>query len=180
MSRTIPYLILSGLLLLAVPTAHAGPLPRQALRPEVIDLDGIPRLQLESPDRAFRPVPFAVPGGKEGWIVRYVNPKSKASHRHVPSPAVHEGRVFVGGGVSSTLVESFDARTGRHLWTSRLRDNGPSSVADNFTHPGSSPASKAFSSRLTSRHRTETSSANIRPVDSPSSISAVGKRTRIS
>ncbi|MGA2067774.1 MAG: PQQ-binding-like beta-propeller repeat protein [Thermoguttaceae bacterium] len=44
----------------------------------------------------------------------------------VLSPAVAEGRVFVGGGFSSTAFYCLNAETGGTLWSVGLADNGPS------------------------------------------------------
>jgi Ca-activated chloride channel family protein len=78
-----------------------------------------------SPDGLlFREV--ATPHGVSGWQV--VVPQKRA----LATPAVADGRVFIGGGFGSREFYAFDASRGQPLWALALSDDGPSAavVAD--------------------------------------------------
>ena len=73
------------------------------------------------------PVPFVTrDGARKGWKV--VLP----GERPLATPAVADGKVFLGGGFGSHDFYAFDARTGQKLWQYRTRDDGPTAavVAD--------------------------------------------------
>jgi outer membrane protein assembly factor BamB len=67
-------------------------------------------------------------GHKKGWKV--VIP----GNRPLATPAVVDGKVFLGGGFGSHEFYAFDAATGKRLWTYRTKDDGPTSavVADGY------------------------------------------------
>jgi len=46
----------------------------------------------------------------------------------IPTPTVHDGKLFVGGGFNSKQFHAFDARSGKLLWAVNLDDDGPSSA----------------------------------------------------
>src|SRR6516164_6679182 len=70
------------------------------------------------------PTPFASKDGKiKGWKV--VIPGNKP----LATPAVVEGKVFIGGGFGSHEFYAFDAATGKKLWTYRTKDDGPTAAA---------------------------------------------------
>src|SRR5262245_35919386 len=73
------------------------------------------------------PAPFA-DGDKRGWKV------TLPGHRPLATPAVVDGRVFLGGGFGSHEFYAFDALTGAPLWEHRTHDDGPTAavVADGF------------------------------------------------
>ena len=62
-------------------------------------------------------------GKVTGWKV------TVAGGRPLASPAVVDGRVFVGGGFGSHEFYAFDAATGKRLWTYRTADDGPTAAA---------------------------------------------------
>jgi Ca-activated chloride channel family protein len=62
-------------------------------------------------------------GGKKGWKV--VIPGG----RPLATPAVVDGKVFLGGGFGSHEFYAFDAGTGKRLWTYRTKDDGPTAAA---------------------------------------------------
>ena len=45
----------------------------------------------------------------------------------VPSPTVHDGKLYTGGGFSSTVYHCFDAKSGTNIWSKAISDDGPSS-----------------------------------------------------
>jgi Ca-activated chloride channel family protein len=75
------------------------------------------------------PVPFRSPDGKvTGWKVTIPGGRTLAT------PALANGRVFVGGGFGSHEFYAFDAATGKRLWTYTTGDDGPTAavVAEGF------------------------------------------------
>ena len=54
---------------------------------------------------------------------------SLASESPVPTPLVHRGRIYVGGGFSCHEFYCFDGSTGELVWSVQLDDDGPSSAA---------------------------------------------------
>src|SRR5437867_11119371 len=56
------------------------------------------------------------------------------TQRAVPTPAVHGGRLFVGGGFGSYNFYAFNARTGAPAWHLHTSDDGPTAavVADDL------------------------------------------------
>lgn len=70
-----------------------------------------------------KPVPFRSADGKiTGWKI------SIPGNRPLASPAIAEGKLFVGGGFGSHEFYAFDANTGAHLWTYRTGDDGPTAA----------------------------------------------------
>jgi Ca-activated chloride channel family protein len=62
-------------------------------------------------------------GHKKGWKV--VLP----GNRPLATPAVVDGKVFLGGGFGSHEFYAFDAATGKRQWTYRTKDDGPTAAA---------------------------------------------------
>ena len=60
--------------------------------------------------------------GFKGWRIK------PGSGQAVPTPAVSDGRVFVGGGFGSYDFYSFDAWTGAEVWHLRTTDDGPTAA----------------------------------------------------
>ena len=88
-----------------------------------------PKLQRSYENEACDPVAFtSKTGGKKGWKV--VIP----GKRPLATPAVVDGRVFLGGGFGSHEFYAFDAATGKKEWTYRTKDDGPTAavVADGY------------------------------------------------
>jgi outer membrane protein assembly factor BamB len=80
----------------------------------------------EPPPPIAAPVALTTKEGKKGWKVTIPGDRSLAT------PAVVDGKVFIGGGFGSHEFYAFDARTGRMLWQYRTADDGPTAavVAD--------------------------------------------------
>ncbi len=75
------------------------------------------------------PIPFrSKDGTRKGW--KLVIPGG----RPLATPAVADGRVFLGGGFGSHEFYAFDATTGKKLWVYRTKDDGPTAavVADGY------------------------------------------------
>jgi Ca-activated chloride channel family protein len=68
------------------------------------------------------PVPITTKEGKKGWKV--VIP----GNRPLATPAVMDGKVFVGGGFGSHEFYAFDAKSGKKLWLYRTGDDGPTAA----------------------------------------------------
>lgn len=64
------------------------------------------------------PVAFTTSDGKSGWVRRL-------SNEALSTPAYAKGRIFTGGGYSSHIFMTLDARTGKTLWAMPTQDNGP-------------------------------------------------------
>ncbi len=74
--------------------------------------------------RVDEPSPFVSPDGQfRGWSVTIPGRRSLAT------PAVVDGRVFVGGGFGSYDFYAFDARDGRLAWQYQTSDDGPTAAA---------------------------------------------------
>src|SRR3974377_642666 len=73
--------------------------------------------------------PFQTSEGRfRGWKVRL------PGHNPLATPAVMDGRVFLGGGFGSYEFYAFDADTGKVLWEYQTSDDGPTAavVEDGF------------------------------------------------
>ncbi len=74
--------------------------------------------------QACDPVAFkSKDGNKKGWKV--VIP----GKRPLATPAVVDGKVFLGGGFGSHEFYAFDASDGKKLWTYHTKDDGPTAAA---------------------------------------------------
>jgi Ca-activated chloride channel family protein len=60
--------------------------------------------------------------GFGGWRVQL------ELQRGIPTPAISDGRLFVGGGFGSHDFFGFDARTGKPAWRLRTKDDGPTAA----------------------------------------------------
>ena len=70
-----------------------------------------------------KPVPFRSADGKvTGWKIQI------PGNRPLATPAIAEGKLFVGGGFGSHEFYAFDATTGVHLWTYHTADDGPTAA----------------------------------------------------
>ena len=68
-------------------------------------------------------VPFTTPEGRlKGWKTRI------PGNRPLATPAVVEGRVFLGGGFGSHEFYAFDAKTGKQKWVYKTGDDGPTAA----------------------------------------------------
>src|SRR5262249_62301414 len=109
LSAALAAFALGVLLLLA--WAHAGPNQNQAFNGKG-----------DSP-KIGDPVEFKSKDGKiKGWKV--VIPGNKA----LATPAVVDGKVFVGGGFGSHEFYAFDAVSGKKVWTYQTADDGPTAA----------------------------------------------------
>ncbi len=69
------------------------------------------------------PTPFTAASGRlRGWKVTIPN------HRSLATPAVVDGRVFLGGGFGSYDFFAFDADTGDVAWQYQTSDDGPTAA----------------------------------------------------
>jgi Ca-activated chloride channel family protein len=68
------------------------------------------------------PVAIKTPEGKAGW--KMVIP----GNRPLATPALDDGKVFIGGGFGSHEFYCFDAKTGKKVWVYRTGDDGPTAA----------------------------------------------------
>jgi len=69
------------------------------------------------------PIPFASPDGQiRGWKLTI------PGGRPLATPAVADGRVFLGGGFGSYEFYALDARTGQVVWQYQTEDDGPTAA----------------------------------------------------
>ncbi|MBI2894075.1 MAG: PQQ-binding-like beta-propeller repeat protein [Deltaproteobacteria bacterium] len=66
--------------------------------------------------------PFAFEDGRRGWVAELPSPNL------LVTPAYADGKVFVGGGFSSTEMYALDAATGALRWRAAASDGGPSAA----------------------------------------------------
>jgi Ca-activated chloride channel family protein len=79
--------------------------------------------QNTSPTSGLSPVPFHSSNSNlKGWRITI------PGNRPLASPAIGEGKVFVGGGFGSHEFYAFDATTGRRLWSYQTADDGPTAA----------------------------------------------------
>jgi outer membrane protein assembly factor BamB len=71
----------------------------------------------------MEPVPFRPRDGRiSGWKVAI------PGNRPLATPAIAEGRLYLGGGFGSHEFYAFDAISGRRVWTYRTADDGPTAA----------------------------------------------------
>jgi Ca-activated chloride channel homolog len=113
-----------------VAARSAGPKPAQQQAnpgPQTGPQANQPAPPAAAPAKVAAPVPFKSKDGKiKGW--RIVIPGG----RPLATPAVVDGKVFVGGGFGSHEFYAFDAATGKKVWQYQTQDDGPTAavVAD--------------------------------------------------
>src|SRR5437660_1590848 len=115
---------------LSVLVLHAEPQTAQTEKPSAAKQPGEPGQEAapvqnrsEQPPKVADAVPFRTKDGKtKGWKV--VVPGG----RPLATPAVVNGKVFVGGGFGSHEFYAFDANTGKKLWVYRTGDDGPTAA----------------------------------------------------
>jgi outer membrane protein assembly factor BamB len=114
--RVLFLMAVSGSILLSAQRA-----PRQPA-PSVEQIDG-PNLQMGKAAAAEDAVTFTSTDNKfKGWKV--VIP----GNRPLATPAVVDGRVYIGGGFGSHEFYAFDAETGKKLWQYQTGDDGPTAA----------------------------------------------------
>jgi Ca-activated chloride channel family protein len=75
------------------------------------------------------PQPFASKDGKiKGWKVMI------PGNRPLATPAVVDGKIFIGGGFGSHEFYAFDAATGKKIWQYQTKDDGPTAAAVDDGH----------------------------------------------
>ena len=71
----------------------------------------------------MEPVPFRARDGRiSGWKVAI------PGGRPLATPAIAEGKLYLGGGFGSHEFYGLDARSGRHVWTYHTADDGPTAA----------------------------------------------------
>ena len=82
-------------------------------------------LALDAPSQTpgLHPVPFrSADGSASGWKITI------PGRRPLATPAVAEGKIFIGGGFGSHEFYAFDAASGNLLWTYHTADDGPTAA----------------------------------------------------
>jgi Ca-activated chloride channel family protein len=86
-------------------------------------LAAIGESQNSRPPSGLSPVPFHSSDGRlQGWRIAI------PGNRPLASPAIGEGKIFVGGGFGSHEFYAFDGTTGGRLWTYQTTDDGPTAA----------------------------------------------------
>lgn len=99
--------------------------PQKTLPPEVIKQLEQQLNNQRAPEevKVPDPVPFKTKDGKvKGWKVAI------PGGRPLATPAVSDGKVFIGGGFGSHEFYAFDAATGKKLWLYHTADDGPTAA----------------------------------------------------
>jgi len=111
---------LCGLVLSAQPPN--GPPATQNVVPQAAQAPAAPAQVADA-------VPFQTKDGKvKGWKVQI------PGNRALATPAVVEGKVFIGGGFGSHEFYAFDAVTGKKLWQYQTADDGPTAAVAQDGH----------------------------------------------
>lgn len=105
-----------SLFLLAFTLLCAGPVRAQPTQPAPAP-SALLKSRGETP--LSDPVPFAGDGVRRGWKLVF------PGQRPLTTPAVVDGRLFLGGGFGSHDFYALDAVTGKKLWQYRTRDDSP-------------------------------------------------------
>jgi len=82
-------------------------------------LPGVPGVSGPMPTPNVTPTTFTTAAGMSGWTTQLPNGDALAT------PAVLNGRVYVGGGFTTYDMYALDASTGAIMWARRLPDDGP-------------------------------------------------------
>jgi Ca-activated chloride channel family protein len=85
-------------------------------------LDKVTAFDLPDAKNDLTAVSFRTPDGKEGWVMRI--PGSLP----IATPAYADGMIFVGGGYGSHEFYAIDAETGRVVWQTQTKDDGPTAA----------------------------------------------------
>src|SRR5262245_24133194 len=72
--------------------------------------------------KAGEPESITTKEGKKGWKVTI------PGNRPLATPALADGKLFIGGGFGSHEFYAFDATTGKTLWIYRTGDDGPTAA----------------------------------------------------
>jgi len=82
-----------------------------------------PQARPARPVDPMEPVPFRPRDSRiTGWKLTI------PGGRPLATPAIAEGKLFLGGGFGSHEFYGFDAASGRHIWTYRTADDGPTAA----------------------------------------------------
>lgn len=118
-TRILSLLLLLGLLAILTPLAAED---KQKENPPTQQAEQNSQ-NAEPPAKVADPVAFTSKDGKvKGWKV--VIP----GNRPLATPAVVDGKVYVGGGFGSHEFYSFDAATGKKGWQYQTKDDGPTAA----------------------------------------------------
>ncbi len=80
------------------------------------------KIALSGPSKGLEPVPFTSQNGRNGWKL------SIPGGRTLPTPAISNGKIFVGGGFGSHEFYALDASTGKKIWVYPTKDDGPTAA----------------------------------------------------
>ncbi|MBD3286910.1 PQQ-binding-like beta-propeller repeat protein [candidate division WOR-3 bacterium] len=87
---------------------------------QILDIGSGSESLEESPDLPHES--FTVKDGRKGWKVKVQRPLP------LPTPAVSDGKVYIGGGFGSYEFYALDAETGKPLWLFHCGDDGPTAA----------------------------------------------------
>jgi Ca-activated chloride channel family protein len=108
----------------------AAPQQKKEVGPKPVNPNGNDKYQVDQNAKNYQnrapevaaPVAFVSKEGKKGWKV--VIP----GNRPLATPAVVDGKIFIGGGFGSHEFYAFDAKTGKKVWLYRTGDDGPTAA----------------------------------------------------
>jgi Ca-activated chloride channel family protein len=108
--------------------ALLGVLSHAAAQPQQVQIQNADKVKPDAP-KLGDPTPFTSKDGKiKGW--KMVIPGGRA----LATPAVVDGKVFIGGGFGSHEFYAFDAATGKNVWVYRTADDGPTAAVVDDGH----------------------------------------------
>jgi Ca-activated chloride channel family protein len=98
------------------------PPAQQAVAPPINQVQ-VPNQAPAAPPKIADPVAFTSKDGKmKGWKVAIPGGRALAT------PAVVDGKVYIGGGFGSHEFYAFDAATGKKIWQYQTKDDGPTAA----------------------------------------------------
>ncbi len=122
MHRSQAFLVLAALSLTLLGARGAPPpqsVPAAAPRAVSIDLDKAVAITLPAIRDELQAMRFHTADGREGWALRI------PGNRPIATPAIANGRLYLGGGYGSHEFYAFDAATGKVAWQVKTSDDGP-------------------------------------------------------
>ncbi|MCB9895075.1 MAG: PQQ-binding-like beta-propeller repeat protein [Planctomycetes bacterium] len=128
--RILPAFALGATLLAACTAPAPQPQPDEVKQPEKVtpktevvktlslNLDDLKAYEIKDGE-AGKPIAFTLDNGMKAWAVRLPQKLPLAT------PAIADGRLYVGGGFGSYDFYCLDANTGATIWQVRTTDDGP-------------------------------------------------------